>query len=58
MIEKSKKDSPKWDSNTRPAAYEADALPTELLRHLSGFSTYGISLSRVRKQEGYHTFGG
>ena len=26
------KESPKWDSNTRPAAYEADALPTELLR--------------------------
>ena len=31
------KESPKWDSNTRPAAYEADALPTELLRHLSSF---------------------
>ena len=28
-----RKKSPKWDSNTRPAAYEADALPTELLRH-------------------------
>ena len=25
--------SPKRESNTRPAAYEADALPTELLRH-------------------------
>ena len=29
---KRKEISPKWDSNTRPAAYEADALPTELLR--------------------------
>ena len=27
------KKSPKRESNTRPAAYEADALPTELLRH-------------------------
>ena len=33
-IRKRKRISPKWDSNTRPAAYEADALPTELLRHL------------------------
>ena len=31
------KESPKWDSNTRPAAYEADALPTELLRRLFPF---------------------
>ena len=31
-IRKRKRVSPKWDSNTRPAAYEADALPTELLR--------------------------
>ena len=34
-----RKESPKWDSNTRPAAYEADALPTELLRRLSTIDT-------------------
>ena len=38
--QKCKKESPKRDSNTRPAAYEADALPTELLRH-------EISLARL-----------
>ena len=29
--------SGKWDSNPRPSAWEADALPTELLPH---FETY------------------
>lgn len=37
-----RKESPKWDSNTRPAAYEADALPTELLRRLSSLLRIGV----------------
>ena len=40
-----RKESPKWDSNTRPAAYEADALPTELLRRLSSLLRTGVRVS-------------
>ena len=32
---KMKKELLRWDSNPRHTAYEADALPTELLRQLS-----------------------
>ena len=32
--------SGKWGSNPRPSAWEADALPSELLPHLSNFQTF------------------
>ena len=52
---KRKEISPKWDSNTRPAAYEADALPTELLRHvlasLFGYIRQGTRSNEVKERK-------
>ena len=49
------KESPKWDSNTRPAAYEADALPTELLRHLLPICIPGTSETASRAVGSQHS---
>ena len=38
----------KEDSNLRPIAYEATALPTELFRHVWETKLYRKKLSRVR----------
>ena len=43
--------SPKRDSNTRPAAYEADALPTELLRHTSSSISFPIKIVFLFRNE-------